>query len=127
MVRVCFRKSPILSALALPAGLLVAVGAVLAQNVRNPGASPDDIPVFTADTRLVVVHASVLDRNGKLIANLSESAFKVQENSVDQIIKIFRREDIPVSMGIITLIVVGGERASKNEVPDPITFPIVKR
>jgi Ca-activated chloride channel family protein len=101
MVRACFRKSPILSALALPAGLLVAVGAILAQNVQNPGASPDDIPVFTADTRLVVVHASVLDRNGKLIANLSESAFKVQENSVDQIIKIFRREDIPVSMGII--------------------------
>jgi VWFA-related protein len=43
----------------------------------------------------------VLDRNGKLITNLSESAFKVQENGVDQTIKVFRREDIPVSMGII--------------------------
>jgi Ca-activated chloride channel family protein len=114
MVRACFRKSPStlvagilrwrtwlscrMGALALAAGLLVPVGAMLAQ---NPGGAPDDIPVFTADTRLVVVHASVLDRNGKLITNLSESAFRVQENSVDQTIKIFRREDIPVSMGII--------------------------
>jgi VWFA-related protein len=79
----------------------VVAGAILAQNAQNPGASPDEIPVFTADTRLVVVHASVLDRNEKLIANLSESAFRVQENGVDQTIKIFRREDIPVSMGII--------------------------
>jgi Ca-activated chloride channel family protein len=62
---------------------------------------PDEIPVFTTDTRLVVVHASVLDKNGKLITSLPESAFKVQENGVDQAIKLFRREDIPVSMGII--------------------------
>src|SRR6202162_630343 len=94
-------RSRILSALALAAGLLVVAGAILAQNAQNPGASPDEIPVFTADTRLVVVHASVLDRNGKMITNLSESAFKVQENGVDQTIKIFRREDIPVSMGIL--------------------------
>jgi Ca-activated chloride channel homolog len=95
------RHSRILSVFALTAGLLVPVGASLAQNAQNPGTSQDEIPVFTADTRLVVVHASVLDRNGKLITNLSESAFKVQENGVDQTITIFRREDIPVSMGII--------------------------
>ena len=88
MVRACFRKSPILSALALPAGVLVAVGAILAQNVQNPGASPDDIPVFTADTRLVVVHASVLDQKGKLVTNLQQPAFKVLENGVEQPIKI---------------------------------------
>ena len=93
--------SRILSALALAAGLFVAVGTILAQDVQNPGAPQDEIPLFTADTRLVVVHASVFDRNGKLITNLSESAFKVQENGVDQTIKLFRREDIPVSMGII--------------------------
>jgi Ca-activated chloride channel homolog len=92
------QRSRILCALALAAGLSLAVGAGLAQ---GPPVSQDDVPVFTADTRLVVVHASVLDRSGKLVTNLSESAFKVQENGVDQAIKIFRREDIPVSMGII--------------------------
>jgi Ca-activated chloride channel family protein len=92
------QRRRILRALALAAGLSLAFGAVLAQ---GPPVSQDDVPVFTADTRLVVVHASVLDRNGKLVTNLSESAFKVQESGVDQAIKIFRREDIPVSMGII--------------------------
>jgi VWFA-related protein len=45
--------------------------------------------------------ASVLDSKGKLVTTLPESAFKVLENNVEQTIKIFRREDIPVSMGIV--------------------------
>ena len=49
----------------------------------------------------MVLHASVLDKNGKLITNIPQSAFKVFENGVEQPIKIFRREDVPVSMGII--------------------------
>lgn len=61
----------------------------------------EDIPVFTSETRLVLVHASVVDRNGKLITNLPQSAFKILENGMEQQIKIFRREDIPVSMGVI--------------------------
>ncbi len=57
--------------------------------------------MFRADTRLVVLHASVVDRAGKLITNLSQRAFKVYENGVEQQIKIFRREDVPVSMGLV--------------------------
>jgi Ca-activated chloride channel homolog len=70
-----------------------------AQNAAPP--AQNDIPVFTTDTRLVVVHASVLDSKGKLITNLPQSAFKVLENGIEQPIKLFRREDIPVSMGIV--------------------------
>ena len=66
-----------------------------------PVAAQDEIPVFTADTRLVVVHASVLDKNGKLVTNLAQPAFKVLENGIEQPLKIFRREDIPVSLGIV--------------------------
>jgi VWFA-related protein len=61
----------------------------------------DEAPTFRADTRLVLVHASVLDKSGKLITDIPESGFKVYENNVEQPIKIFRREDVPVSMGII--------------------------
>jgi Ca-activated chloride channel family protein len=64
-------------------------------------ADPDEIPTFRADTRLVVVHASVLDKNGKLLTDIPEAGFKVLENGIEQPIKIFRREDVPVSMGII--------------------------
>jgi Ca-activated chloride channel homolog len=56
---------------------------------------------FRADTRLVVLHASVVDKKGKLLTNLNEKAFKVYENGQQQQVKIFRREDVPVSLGII--------------------------
>ena len=56
---------------------------------------------FRADTRLVVLHASVVDKKGKLVTNLDQNAFKVFENQQPQQIKIFRREDVPVSLGII--------------------------
>jgi Ca-activated chloride channel family protein len=57
--------------------------------------------IFRSDTRLVVLNATVVDKNGKLITNLQESAFKVFENGVEQPLKIFRREDVSVSLGII--------------------------
>ena len=56
---------------------------------------------FRADTRLVVLHASVVDKKGKLVTNLDRNSFKVFENQQPQQIKIFRREDVPVSLGII--------------------------
>jgi Ca-activated chloride channel homolog len=56
---------------------------------------------FRSDTRLVVLHASVTDKKGKLVTNLDRQAFKVFENGQPQQVKIFRREDVPVSLGII--------------------------
>ncbi|MBV8828278.1 MAG: VWA domain-containing protein [Acidobacteriaceae bacterium] len=56
---------------------------------------------FRSDTRLVVLHASVTDKKGKLLTNLNENAFKIFENGAPQQVKIFRREDVPVSLGII--------------------------
>ncbi len=57
--------------------------------------------LFRSETRLVVLHASVVDKKGKLITNLPESAFTVYENGVQQKIRLFRREDVPVSMGLV--------------------------
>lgn len=56
---------------------------------------------FRSDTRLVVLHASVTDRHGKLLTNLKQNDFKVFENGKPQQIKTFRHEDVPVSLGII--------------------------
>ncbi len=60
-----------------------------------------DQPTFRADTRLVVLHASVLDNKGHLLTTLKKDAFKVFEDKVEQPIKIFRREDVPVSMALV--------------------------
>ncbi len=56
---------------------------------------------FRTDTRLVVLHASVTDHKGKLVTNLGQNAFKIFENGQPQQVKIFRREDVPVSLGLV--------------------------
>jgi len=49
----------------------------------------------------VVLHASVIDKSNRLVTNLPRSAFKVFENKVEQPIRTFRREDVPVSLGLV--------------------------
>ncbi len=56
---------------------------------------------FTTETRLVVLNATVQDKSGHLVTNLPQSAFQVYENGVQQPLKQFKREDVPVSLGII--------------------------
>ena len=43
----------------------------------------------------------MVDKKGKLVTYLNQAAFKVFENGQAQQVKIFRREDVPVSLGII--------------------------
>ena len=67
-----------------------------------PLAAQDPPPtVFRSDSRLVVLHATVLDAEGRLVTNLPQSAFHVLENGVEQEVKVFRREDAPVSIGLV--------------------------
>jgi VWFA-related protein len=74
----------------------------LASVAQNPPApKPEDDITFRADTRLVLLHASVVDKNGRLVTNLKREAFKVYENKTEQPIRIFRREDVPVSMALV--------------------------
>ena len=57
--------------------------------------------IFTADTRLVVCHTTVVDKSQHLVTTLAKEAFTVLEDGKPQEIKVFRREDIPVSLGLI--------------------------
>ena len=83
-------------------GLILVAGLALAQGPPPaPQAPQDDLPLYRLDARLVLLHASVVDKNGKLLTNIPQSAFKIQEDGVEQPLKLFRREDVPVSMGII--------------------------
>ncbi|MEO8597441.1 MAG: VWA domain-containing protein [Candidatus Solibacter sp.] len=58
-------------------------------------------PVFRTDTREVVCHTTVVDKSGHLVTTLGREAFTVYENGVVQPIKVFKREDVPVSLGLI--------------------------
>lgn len=56
---------------------------------------------LTVDVNLVVLHATVLDKKGRLINDLKQDNFKVYEDNVAQKLSVFTHADIPVTMGIV--------------------------
>jgi VWFA-related protein len=80
----------------IPAAALCALLAL-----TTPAFSQDEIAVFRSHSRLVVLHATVLDPQGRRVTGLPMSAFRVFENGVEQQLKVFHREDSPVSIGLL--------------------------
>jgi Ca-activated chloride channel homolog len=85
----------------LPVAALAAAAVVPVVLAQTANTKPDEETTFRADTRLVVLHASVVDKSGRLVTSLPRTAFKVFENNIEQPIKTFRREDVPVSLGLV--------------------------
>src|SRR6516225_1380751 len=65
---------------------------------QQPGQSGGRIKL---DVNLVVLHTTVLDDRGKFVEGLTQDNFRVYEDKVEQKLSIFKREDIPVSMGLV--------------------------
>lgn len=59
------------------------------------------IPVFEGGTELVVLHVTVADKNDRIVTDLTEDDFEIFEAGDQQKIKLFQREDVPVSVGIL--------------------------
>jgi len=108
----------------LPAGALAIGIAALHGQPAKSAASQGTVPVYTSDTRLVVCHTTVVDKSGKLVTNLKQDAFTVAENDVKQDILLFKREDIPVSMGLI--IDNSGSMRSKRASVEAAALALVK-
>lgn len=53
------------------------------------------------DVNLVVLHTTVLDDRGKFVEGLTQDNFRVFEDKTEQKLSVFKREDIPVSMGLV--------------------------
>jgi VWFA-related protein len=92
------RIPPTISILALSVAL-----AVHGQQPKKPAAqSAEDIgQVFKVDTRRVVCNTTVVDKNGHQVTDLKQSNFIVSENGAQQAISEFKREDVPVSLGLV--------------------------
>jgi len=71
------------------------------QPAPKPPSQDDTGTVFRTDTRLVVLPTTVVDKTGHLVTTLPREAFTVLENGAPQQIKEFKREDVPVSMGLV--------------------------
>ena len=56
---------------------------------------------FRRDVNLVVLHATVLDQQGHFVNDLKQENFRVFEDRVEQKLSLFRREDIPITVGLI--------------------------
>ena len=50
---------------------------------------------------LVVLHTTVLDDRGRFADGLKPENFRVLEDKVEQKLAVFKREDVPVSMGLV--------------------------
>jgi Ca-activated chloride channel homolog len=50
---------------------------------------------------LVVLHVTVADPNGQFVTDLKQGNFKVYEQSIEQKLAFFSRDDIPVTMGLV--------------------------
>ena len=89
------------NAVALPALLLVALVGYAGQQAP-PGQEPDAGPFrVSVDVALVVLHATVTGRQGGFVSDLGEQDFAVSENGVPQRIRLFKNEDIPVTVGLV--------------------------
>jgi len=89
-------------AIALPALLFLAL--VVCAGERTPQIKQDrDSESFriSVDVALVVLPATVIDRQGGFVSDLGEQNFEVYENGVPQRIRLFKNEDIPVTVGLV--------------------------
>ncbi len=67
---------------------------------QEPSTEPGGF-VFHADVEEVLLHATVIDDKQRMVTNLDKNAFTVFEDGKPQVIKSFRHEDIPISLGIV--------------------------
>jgi VWFA-related protein len=79
----------------------LAVAIAVTAAAQDPPVNEGNAPVFRTESRLVVCHTTVVDKDGHLITGLPQQAFTVYENKVKQQIRRFSSEDIPVSIGLV--------------------------
>jgi Ca-activated chloride channel homolog len=68
---------------------------------QTPTDGQDTIFVFKKEVREVILHATVVDEQRRLVTNLDRPAFTVFEDGVPQATTSFHQDDVPVAMGIV--------------------------
>lgn len=92
-------RSLLALALLLLFPLLQAGGDLRAQ--QEPAAPQKDDFRLRSDVNLVVLHTTVVDERGRFVPDLRLENFRVFEDRVEQKLALFKREDIPVTVGLV--------------------------
>jgi len=69
--------------------------------IQSQGSEDQGRFVFKKQVQEVVLHATVVDETGRLVTSLDRTAFSIFQNGQPQAITSFRREDMPVAVGIV--------------------------
>jgi Ca-activated chloride channel family protein len=77
--------------------------ALVALSLVTLTCAQDNPPVttFRTESNLVSLNVSVFDKEGRIVKGLPQSAFTVYEDGQKQDIKLFRQEDVPISLGLV--------------------------
>src|SRR6266705_2974238 len=67
---------------------------------QNPGVDQQGSKVIV-NVDLVVLHTTVLDDRQRFADGLRSENFRIFEDKVEQKLSVFKREDVPVSMGLV--------------------------
>ncbi len=86
---------------------------------QEPSGNDSGMFVFKKQVEEVVLHATVVDAQQRLVTNLDKNNFSVSENGVAQTITSFRREDVPVEIGIV-VDNSGSMRDKRQQVEDAV-------
>jgi Ca-activated chloride channel family protein len=76
------------------------------------------------DVNLVVVHTTVVDKNGHFASGLKKENFRLYEDGIEQTVTMFSQEDVPISLGIV--LDVSGSMRSKIEMVNKAALAFIK-
>jgi VWFA-related protein len=79
--------------------LLATLASLLALYLPLPG---QQTPTFSSDVKVVNVLATVRDKHGQIVNNLTKDDFKLEEDGRPQTIRYFAKEtDLPLTLGLL--------------------------
>jgi len=72
------------------------------EKAADPKTSDPKSTVFTTDVRVVNVYATVRDKKGAIVRNLTQSDFTLEEDGRPQVIRYFSQEsNLPLTLGLL--------------------------
>jgi Ca-activated chloride channel family protein len=80
---------------------LVAVAVLLSVSTNVQVQEPQEPPLFSTDSELVVLHVTVRDKRGAYVSGLGQDAFGIIEEGRPQTLRFFTDTDTPVTLGLL--------------------------
>lgn len=88
---------------------------IVGQGLTSQTTAPPGSATISVNVDLVVLHATVSDRKEGFVSGLRKENFRVFENGVQQDVRVFQHEDVPVAVGLI-VDNSGSMRRKRNDV-----------